>query len=52
MTSKPDQPIEIEDNTKSTDGNKKQAVIKATIIGLVCGVLFMLAAKMVNIAMT
>ena len=32
--------------------SNKRKIIKATLIGFVCGVFFILAAKLVNIALT
>lgn len=52
MKSKDQQSIEQNERTESDQRNNNQSLIKATLIGVVCGVVFILAAKMVNSVMT
>ncbi|MCC2617220.1 hypothetical protein LJ739_13280 [Aestuariibacter halophilus] len=51
MTSNRDEARNLQYKSAPEPVNKQRAVFKAALIGMVCGVFFILAAKMVSIAL-
>ncbi len=52
MKTKEDNPTERENTSVNDKAGKNRSAVKAMMIGFVCGVLFIVAAKLVHVAIS